>query len=112
MPTMLDRDRTAKRVYGDPRRTKRLNVSATASLGELGKAPFRVDLIDISTAGLRCEVRYPLPVGARVLISVPGSVPLTARVAWRRGARYGCIFDRVLTGTEVDRIVASFRGQA
>ena len=99
-------------VSQDSRRATRLDVRMPATLREAGSTfRFDVDVLDLSVTGIRFETSFTLLPGNLVFLTIPGLSPLEAVVAWRRGFRFGCAFQRPLHMAVFDHIVAHYRAK-
>jgi hypothetical protein len=81
---------------GDRRRGHRHRSNAMARIRQLKRTPEMIHVTDISAAGCGFRARYAMPVGTRVLLTLPGLEVWLATVAWYEDGRGGLKFDRPL----------------
>lgn len=76
---------------GHPDRDTLLLVAEIVSEGEVNAARYTVR--NLSPGGMLAQGDHLLAAGARVTIALRNLAPVTGRVAWADGARYGIAFD-------------------
>lgn len=95
----------------DERRIGERHASSSKAVVRRLKCPQEeVRLVDISSQGCGFFSRMPLPVGARVWLSLPGLETWAATVAWFDGDRGGLTFDRHLHPLVAQRYASSIGG--
>lgn len=80
----------------DLRGNLRRRVQIRAEIRESGGARYDIWVSDISQSGFRMQLLCQLNPDKAVLLLLPGMKPLRARIAWRDGNFYGCMFERPL----------------
>ncbi len=90
--------------HDDHRSGQRKAVDIPATLRELGRTRFNIDVLDLSVGGFRCRTLMRLEPGAPIAVTLPNLSSLTATVKWRSDYDYGCAFDRPLHPAVVDDI--------
>ena len=78
------------------RKAERTGVDIGAGLRQRGASVVTVQILDLSTHGLRASTPLDLQPGADVWLKLPGLEPLHAKVAWSNGHFIGCAFERPL----------------
>ncbi|WP_262984841.1 PilZ domain-containing protein [Sphingomonas daechungensis] len=63
---------------------------------------------DVSQGGMKVESNSDIPVGAQVLVTLPGLPSRDAVVRWKEGRAYGITFRRLIALSE---LVEWLRGQ-
>jgi hypothetical protein len=88
-------------------RIPRVAIGGIASLRQDGSI-HRARAVNISQGGLKVECGAAIPVGADVVVSLPGLSPRAGTVRWADGGAYGINFNRVIALPE---LVARLRGE-
>ena len=88
----------------EARRTERYDLAFRASLRERGASRFTVTVRDLSVTGYKCESSFPLAVGSRVWLTIPGLAPLESIVVWKSEFHYGCAFGAPIHVAVLDHI--------
>ena len=86
------------------RYARRMKVFQPATFAGEGPA-CRMHLLDVSATGALAHSHEPPTRGATLRVECL-DVVRTATVKWSEGKRFGLLFDRPLTGAEVERLVA------
>ncbi len=87
------------------RRADRVQVELGAGLRQRGASGDTVQIMDLSTDGLRVATHLQLCIGKDVWLRLPGLEPCPARVVWSEGYLVGCAFARPLHPAVVRMIV-------
>ena len=72
--------------------------------GTFDKAQANVVIHDISTAGLRVEIRTKLKVGQEIILPLPEADKVAARVVWQNEPLFGCRFVEALPQAVVSAV--------
>ena len=81
-------------------RPPRLEVQCRASV-RIGKLYYKVDVHDISLAGMKVEPIDEYCAGKKVIVVVESLRPVTGEVRWFHDRRAGIVFDKPLTFDEL-----------
>jgi hypothetical protein len=73
-------------------RQRRINVRFEAVLIEDDGCRIPVEVLDVSSSGFRIQSDAELLVDAEVLLQIPRSDAMRAKICWTRGAEAGGIF--------------------
>ena len=87
----------------EQRTTRRHRSNAMARVRQLKQPPEMIHVIDISAEGCGFRSKGYLPVGTRVLLTLPGLEVWLATVAWSEGDKGGLKFDRPLHPAVAER---------
>jgi hypothetical protein len=93
----------------EARRTERYDLTFRAALRERGSSRFTVTVCDLSVTGYKCESSFPLAVGSRVWLTIPGLSPLESIVVWKSEFQYGCAFGSPIHVAVLDHIARQTR---
>lgn len=66
------------------------------------ETPRDVTVEDLSSAGFSFSSAAAIPAGTILHVGLAGAGRASARVAWSRGDRHGCVFQPALTSAQVD----------
>lgn len=80
---------------GPKPRMPRVEISCMLTVRE-GANIYRVRGSDVSQGGLKIIADQPLPIGAHVIVTLAGMVPIPGVVRWKDGDRHGIAFNKVL----------------
>ena len=89
----------------ESRQARRRIVSFAASMGGESQTPEDVEVLDLSETGFRLKSGASVERGACLLIRLPGTEPVRARVVWCGDGQIGCAFLEQLHTATVDLIV-------
>ncbi len=78
----------------EARAAERRPITAASTMRADGGLPVDVVVLDISDSGVRIATKADLRIGQEISIGLAGAGVTRAFVAWRRGERYGCAFER------------------
>ncbi len=101
---MTDSWRNRQAPNHEARRTERYDLTFQAALRERGAARFTVTVRDLSVTGFKCDSSFPLAIGARVWLTIPGLSPLESIVMWKSEFNYGCAFASAIHVAVLDHI--------
>lgn len=73
-------------------RQRRINVRFEATLIEEDGCRIPVEVLDVSSSGFRIETNAELVVEAEVMLQIPRSEAMRAKICWTRGTEAGGIF--------------------
>jgi len=88
-------DLLATSMDGPRPRMPRVEVRCFGSMRD-GSRVHRLWTHDISQGGVKIESRQPLPLGASVVVTLPGLEPQAGMVRWEDGGCFGITFNRLL----------------
>lgn len=91
----------------DQRSTERFAGARDATLRDAGAVPRDAIVGDVSRTGFRITGAADLIVGDCISIGVPGLGQRAAQVVRMDEGGAGCVFDVVLTPSEIDHVLAS-----
>ncbi|GAA4758384.1 hypothetical protein GCM10023264_28370 [Sphingomonas daechungensis] len=97
----------ASSMDGPRPRMPRVEVRCIASVRH-GASVFGMRAHDVSQGGMKVESNSDIPVGAQVLVTLPGLPSRDAVVRWKEGRAYGITFRRLIALSE---LVEWLRGQ-
>lgn len=78
------------------RRSRRRVVNFAAMLDTEGRSAHPVQVLDLSAQGFRLSVQHEVEEGSSLLIKLPGTEALRARIVWARDGQVGCEFEEDL----------------
>jgi hypothetical protein len=81
-------------------RLPRIEVDCTAWVRQDGDV-IRSRVVNISQGGICVDARFPLTVGAHVVVTLPGLTPAAGVVKWSDGGAFGISFNRALILSEL-----------
>lgn len=81
----------------DERRQTRHRLSLGTSAGRPGEAATSVLIHNASISGMLLETGLVLAQGEMLLVDLPETEPVTARIVWSSGRLYGCEFETPIT---------------
>ena len=73
-------------------RQRRINVRFEGILIEDDGCRIPVEVLDVSSSGFRIEANAELVVEAEVMLQIPCSEPMRAKICWTRGSEAGGVF--------------------
>ena len=82
-------------MTGPRPRMPRIEVCCIASIRRDGEV-YGMRARDVSQGGLKAESDRDLPLGAGVVVSLPGLPPMPAVVRWKKAGAYGISFNRLI----------------
>ena len=94
----------------ESRQARRRIVSFAASMGSETETPEDVEVLDLSETGFRLRSGATVERGACLLIRLPGSEPVRARVVWCGDGMIGCAFLEQLHTATLDLIIGRKSG--
>lgn len=83
-------------VSGERRRGRRLRSNMMAIVRQRKRPNETIHIVDISPEGCGFRARWPMPIGARVWLGLPGLETWAAIVAWFEDGKGGLRFERPL----------------
>ena len=92
---------------GDQRGARRQRSNMMAVVRQQKKPNETIHIVDISPEGCGFRCRWPIPVGARVWLGLPGLETWAATVAWFDDGKGGLRFERRLHPLVAARFAAS-----
>jgi hypothetical protein len=81
-------------------RMPRVEIACLASLRQDGSI-HRARAVNISQGGMKVECAAAIPVGAEVIVSLPGLPPCPGAICWADSGTYGVKFNRVIALPEL-----------
>src|SRR5688500_12824233 len=94
----------AKPSHVESRNALRISVLVESVIGSSRFGKRTVWMLDVSTLGCRIETGLSVPVGTRLVITIPGLSPLGCEVRWLRNDALGLRFATPLHPLIVERI--------
>ncbi len=73
-------------------RERRINVQFEAVVVESDGCHVRIQVLDVSSSGFRIQSNAEFVIDDEVLLKIPRSAPLRAKICWTRGREAGGIF--------------------
>ncbi len=80
----------------EQRRSRRRVVNFAATLESEGTSAHPVQVLDLSEHGFRLSIQHEVAQGSLLLIKLPGTEALRARIVWARDGQVGCEFEEDL----------------
>ena len=99
-----------KPSHAESRQALRVSALIQSVLGSSRFGKRTVWLLDVSTLGCRVETGLSVPVGTRLVLTVPGLSPLGCQVRWIQHGSLGLCFATPLHSVVVDQITAQSIG--
>ncbi len=90
----------------DHRAADRHPIALAGVLRPSGSTQLKVDLLDLSCTGFRCQYFFDLEIGERVWLKFAELAALEAEVVRREGYLYGFCFIQPLYQAVLDHIIA------
>ena len=88
-------DLLASSMNGPKPRMPRIEVCCIASVRRDGQV-YGMRALDVSQGGMKAESERDLPLGADVVVTLPGLPPVPGIVRWKKAGGYGISFNRLL----------------
>lgn len=91
----------------DMRRMARACVSLRATMEEIGSKGVKAEILNLSIDGFMAETAGPFRTGSYVWVKLPGLGPMSAKIIWSRGGRFGGRFTAPFAQSEYRMLVAA-----